>query len=126
MREVPFVRKADDLALATSHLAQILLCFASHRRTSRVLHLEPVGRAAGTVGGILALRYDAFKTHFASVREDGRAVAFDMLVEPDAGTGLGQDRCAGENITITRSVRHKRGSWWQLPKDFQKEQPEDD
>src|SRR5258708_14202188 len=61
--------------------------------TSRVLHLEPVGRAAGTVGGILALRDDAFKTHFASVREDRRAVAFDMLVEPDAGTGLGQDRC---------------------------------
>jgi hypothetical protein len=25
--------------------------------------------------------------------EDGRAVAFDMLVEPDTGTGLGQDRC---------------------------------
>jgi len=40
-----------------------------------------------------SLRDDAFKTHFASVREDGRAVAFDMLVEPDAGTGLGQDRC---------------------------------
>jgi hypothetical protein len=25
--------------------------------------------------------------------EDGRAVALDMLVEPDTGTGLGQDRC---------------------------------
>src|SRR5258708_4695946 len=25
--------------------------------------------------------------------EDGRAVAFDMLVEPDAGAGLGHDRC---------------------------------
>ena len=25
--------------------------------------------------------------------EDGRAVAFDMLVEPDTGAGLGQDRC---------------------------------
>jgi hypothetical protein len=25
--------------------------------------------------------------------EDGRAVAFQMLVEPDAGTGLGHDRC---------------------------------
>jgi hypothetical protein len=25
--------------------------------------------------------------------EDGRAVAFDMLVEPDAGAGLGQNRC---------------------------------
>jgi len=60
---------------------------------TRILHLEPVGRAAGTVGGILALRDDAFKTHFASVREDGRAVAFDMLVEPDAGAGLSHDGC---------------------------------
>src|SRR5262249_21725164 len=25
--------------------------------------------------------------------EDGRAVALDMLVEPDAGAGLGDDRC---------------------------------
>jgi hypothetical protein len=25
--------------------------------------------------------------------EDGRAVAFDMLVEPNARSGLGQDRC---------------------------------
>src|SRR5262245_60062724 len=25
--------------------------------------------------------------------EDGRAIAFDMLVEPDAGAGLGHDRC---------------------------------
>src|SRR5260370_23542287 len=30
----------------------------------------------GTVGRVLALRDDAFKTHFASAREDGRAVAF--------------------------------------------------
>ena len=27
------------------------------------------------------------------MREDGRAVAFDMLVEPDARAGLGDDRC---------------------------------
>ena len=25
--------------------------------------------------------------------EDGRAVAFNMLIEPDAGAGLGHDRC---------------------------------
>ena len=25
--------------------------------------------------------------------ENGRAVAFDMLTEPDAGAGLGHDRC---------------------------------
>jgi hypothetical protein len=25
--------------------------------------------------------------------EDGRAIALDMLIEPDAGSGLDQDRC---------------------------------
>src|SRR5262249_35819086 len=29
----------------------------------------------------------------AGMGEDGRAVALDMLVEPDAGAGLGHDRC---------------------------------
>jgi hypothetical protein len=29
-----------------------------------------------------------------------------------------------EMMSISRSVRRKRGSWWQLPKDY-KEQPED-
>ena len=71
----------------------ILLGFAGHRCTSRILHLEPVPRATATVGGILALRDDAFKTHFASMGENGRAVAFNMLVEPDTGAGLGQDGC---------------------------------
>jgi len=31
-------------------LAPILLCLALHRRRIRVLHLEPIGRAAGAVG----------------------------------------------------------------------------
>jgi hypothetical protein len=34
-----------------------------------------------------------FETMLAGMGEDGRAVAFQMLVEPDAGLGLGQDRC---------------------------------
>src|SRR5262249_20416748 len=71
----------------------ILLRFPLHRRSRRVLHLEPVGRAAGTVDGILALRHDALKTHLAGMGEDGRAVALDMLTEPDAGAGLGHDGC---------------------------------
>src|SRR5262245_59182446 len=66
--------------------------FTLHSRRIRVLHFEPIGRAAGTVGGLLALRDDALKTHFAGVREDGRAVALDMLVEPDARSSLGYDR----------------------------------
>ena len=42
---------------------------------------------------ILALRDDAFETKLAGIGEDGRAVALHMLVEPNAGAGLGHDRC---------------------------------
>jgi hypothetical protein len=31
--------------------------------------------------------------HLAGVGEDGRAIALDVLVEPDAGAGRGHDRC---------------------------------
>ena len=34
--------------------------------------------------------------------EDGRAVAFDMLVEPDTGAGLGQDRCKRGLVDLER------------------------
>src|SRR5689334_21008429 len=66
----------------------ILLRFARHRRGRRVLHLEPIGRAPRAVERVLALRHDAFQSHLARIGEDGRAVALDMLVEPDAGAGL--------------------------------------
>jgi hypothetical protein len=41
--------------------------------------------------------------------EDGRAVAFNMFVEPDAGAGLGQDRCErglANQKRITPQVNH--------------------
>ena len=41
---------------------------------------------------VLPLRHDAFESHLAGVGEDGRAVAFHVFVEPDAGAGLGHDR----------------------------------
>src|SRR5262249_26893116 len=71
----------------------ILLFFPLHGRCIQVLHFDPIGRAAGAVGGILALRDNAFKPELAGMDEDGRAVALDMLVEPDAGPSLGHDRC---------------------------------
>ena len=61
-----------------------------HRRSS----IEPIGRAAGTIGKVLPLRDDTFEAKLAGVGEDGRAVALDVLVEPDAGLGLGHDGCA--------------------------------
>jgi hypothetical protein len=33
------------------------------------------------------------RAKLAGMGKDGRAVAFEMLVEPDAGAGLGHDRC---------------------------------
>ena len=48
---------------------------------------------AGTVGRVPLLGHDAFEPHLAGMGEDGRAVAFNMLVEPDAGTRLGHDGC---------------------------------
>src|SRR5215510_4620407 len=48
MREVLFVREADDLALATSHLAQSSSASRVTRRTSRIL--LPVGQACPCIG----------------------------------------------------------------------------
>src|SRR5262245_5661315 len=67
--------------------------FSCHRWCIHVLHFEPIGRATRTVGGILALRDDALKTHLAGMGENGRAVAFDMLIESNARSSLGHDRC---------------------------------
>jgi hypothetical protein len=52
----------------------ILLRLALHRRRRRILHLKPVGRAAGAVGRVLTLRYDAFQAELAGVAEDYLAV----------------------------------------------------
>src|SRR5262249_26466656 len=84
------VRGRTERACGSSSAPPILLRFPLHRRASRILHFKPIGRAAGTVGGVLALRHDTFKPHLAGVGADGRAVALNMLVEPDAGAGLGQ------------------------------------
>jgi hypothetical protein len=54
--------------------------FALHRRRRWVFHLKPIGPAAGTVGGTLALRDNAFEAELAGMGEDGRAVAFNMLI----------------------------------------------
>jgi hypothetical protein len=51
----------------------------------RVLHLEPVGRAAGAIRRVLPLRRDAFQPKLASIAEYDLAIlVLDVLVEPDA------------------------------------------
>ena len=58
----------------------------------RVLLFEPIRRAAGAIHRVLTLRHNAFESHLAGIGEDGRAVALDMLIEPNAEAGLGHDR----------------------------------
>src|SRR5436190_20731861 len=70
---------------------RFFLFFALHCRRVSVLHLEPIGRAAGTVWRILPLRDNAFEAELAGVPEYGLAVAFHVLIESDAYADLGQD-----------------------------------
>src|SRR5262249_4548722 len=71
--------------------APVLFLFALHGRCRRVLHLEPIGRAAGAVGGVIALRHDGFESHLAGVGENGRAVA---LERSEGALGGGKNRAA--------------------------------
>src|SRR3954464_6943114 len=71
----------------------ILFRLSPHRLARRVLHLEPIRRAARAKGRVLPLAHDAFQPHPAGVVEDGLAVIeFQMLVVPDPQAGLGQGR----------------------------------
>src|SRR5258708_32174099 len=61
--------------------------------TNWAVELEPSARAAGAIGRIPPLRDDAFEPELAGVTKDRlTVVAFQMLVEADAGSGLGQHR----------------------------------
>ena len=50
----------------------------------------PIRRAPRAVKRVLPLRHEAFEPHLARMCEDGRAVAFQMLIEPQAKTSFGQ------------------------------------
>ena len=45
--------------------APVLFRLSLHRRCIQVLHFEPIARAAGLVGGILALRHNVFEAELA-------------------------------------------------------------
>jgi hypothetical protein len=65
----------------------IFLRFALDRWVLWVLAFDPVPWAAGAVGRAKALRHDAFEAELAGMGEDSQAVALDVVIEPDAGTG---------------------------------------
>ena len=76
----------------------------------RVLHLEPVGRAAGAIRRVLPLRRDAFQPKLASIAEYDLAIlVLDVLVEPDAGADFDQDR-ASVALWTSKRLAAQRGS----------------
>jgi len=74
-----------------SPAAPIFFLLPLSGRTSRVLDLEPVGRSATAIGGILPLRDDSFEPKLAGVAEHGLAVALYVVIEPNAMANPGED-----------------------------------
>jgi hypothetical protein len=74
--------------MSAGHLPQ---SSSSSRFTARrigVLHLEPIGRAARTVGRVLPLRHDTFEPHLGGMGEDGRAISLDSSLNRMPGPAL--------------------------------------
>ena len=71
----------------SSPISPIFFCLPLHRRRFRVLHLQPIGRAAGAIGRTDALRDDAFEAELTGVAEDDVAGLSDMFVELQANLG---------------------------------------
>jgi hypothetical protein len=81
---------AARVKLSAFLFAPFFLGFALHRRRIRVLHFEPIGRAVGTVGGILCASRQCLRARACGVAKNCVAVALHVLIESNAGGGLGQ------------------------------------
>src|SRR5262249_55027436 len=68
----------------------VLFRLPLYRGRVGVLHLDPVRGTPRAIRRVFPLRHDAFEAHLAGVGEDGRAVAFQMLVEAQAKAGFSQ------------------------------------
>src|SRR5262249_10274035 len=62
-------------------LAPVFFGVPSHRFARRVLELEPVLRAPGSVARAEPLRHDAFEAHLAGVPEYALAIVGEVLVQ---------------------------------------------
>src|SRR5262249_8928257 len=61
--------------------APVLFRLSLYGRCIRVLHFKPIGRAAGTVGRVLALRDNAFEPHLAGSRRVRKLAARSAIGE---------------------------------------------
>ena len=98
----PFGRPIFDPNECRS-FAPVLFRLSLHRRCIRVLHFEAIGRAAGLVGGILALRHNVFEAELAIPLWDfcdswqmfspdhitGRFSCSDVAIRTRGGVGMG-------------------------------------
>ena len=76
----------------------------------RVLHLEPVGRAAGAIRRVLPLRRDAFQPKLASIAEYDLAIlVLDVLVERMPGLTLTRTE-ASVALWTSKRLAPQRGS----------------
>jgi hypothetical protein len=58
----------------------------------RVFDLDPFAAAPGTVAAVAPLGDDPLQPHHARLAEHDRAIdVLDMLAQPDAGRGVGQE-----------------------------------
>jgi len=58
----------------------LILSFSAFDRRDRILNLDPVARAPGTVERAEPLRHDAFETEFASVAKYDVAGLGDVVI----------------------------------------------
>jgi len=79
------------LAVIATSPCPVFLGFSLHCWCVGVLHFQPIGRAARTIGRLFPLRDNAFETELAGVAKYGLAVALYVLIESDASRSLGQD-----------------------------------
>jgi hypothetical protein len=84
----------------------ILFCFALPGRRCRVLHLEPIGRAAGAVDRAKPLRHNALKAKLEGVRNTtspGSAMC-SVNCKPRAASCVDGPRLARENVACRTEV----------------------
>jgi len=77
------------------------------RRARSSSYFEPVGRAAGTVGRVLALRHNAFEPHLAGMAKHCLAIALHVLIEPNARAALGEDHFQ----CCLAAIQRRAGLW---------------
>src|SRR5436309_551935 len=71
--------------------APVLFCLTLDGRRCWVLALDPMGRAAGAVARVLALRNDAFTSEQASVLEHERPIFLELCIEHEAASGFADE-----------------------------------